>query len=62
MIDPAIINSNTLYAHIHCGLEQPKTIADFKAINMNVMRSSINATHNVYSRLAIMKSIQGLIV
>jgi len=51
MIDPAIINSNTLYDHIHYGFAHAKTIKDFKAVSMNVMHSSMEITDEFYSVL-----------
>ncbi len=40
------------HGHIHYGLERAKTMADFKAVSMNMpMHSSIRTTDEVYSRL-----------
>ncbi|MBI2331334.1 MAG: hypothetical protein HYU84_04080, partial [Chloroflexi bacterium] len=39
------------YGHIHYGLKRSKNIADFKAVSMNVMHSSIQITDRVYSVL-----------
>ena len=39
------------HAHIHYGLERSKTMADYKAVSMNVMHASMDTTDEVYSRL-----------
>ena len=40
------------HGHIHYGLERAKTMADFKAVSMNVMHTNIQITDQVYSRLS----------
>lgn len=40
------------HGHIHYGLERAKTMADFKAVSLNVMHASIKITDQVYSRLS----------
>jgi hypothetical protein len=40
-----------LYGHIHYGLERAKTMADFKAVSMNAMHSSMKITDEFYSNL-----------
>jgi site-specific recombinase XerC len=39
------------HGHIHYGLERSTTIADYKAVSMNVMHSSMDITDETYSRL-----------
>ncbi len=39
------------HGHIHYGLERSNTIADYKAVSMNVMHSSMDITDETYSRL-----------
>ncbi len=41
------------HGHIHYGLERAKTMADFKAVSLNVMHSKIQTTDEVYSRLSV---------
>lgn len=40
------------HGHIHYGLEHAETMADFKAVSLNVMHSNIQITDAVYSRLS----------
>jgi site-specific recombinase XerC len=39
------------HGHIHYGLERSKTVADYKAVSMNVMHSSMDITDETYSNL-----------
>jgi integrase len=39
------------HGHIHYGIEHSKTIADFKAVSMNVLHSSMDITDEIYSKL-----------
>ena len=39
------------YSHIQYGLSQSKTVADYKAVSMNVMHESMDITDEIYSRL-----------
>jgi site-specific recombinase XerC len=39
------------HGHIHYGLEHSKTVADFKAVSLNVMHASMDITDEIYSRL-----------
>jgi integrase len=39
------------HAHIHYGLERSKTMADYKAVGMNVMHASMDTIDEVYGRL-----------
>jgi hypothetical protein len=39
------------HGHIHYGLKRSKNIADFKAVSMNVMHSSMEITDQFYSVL-----------
>ena len=39
------------HGHIHYGLEHSSTVADYKAVSMNVMHSSIDITDETYSKL-----------
>jgi integrase len=39
------------HGFIHYGIEHSKTIADFKAVSMNVMHSSMDITDEIYSKL-----------
>lgn len=41
------------HGHIHYGLEHSRTMADFKAVSLNVMHSKIQTTDEVYSRLSV---------
>jgi integrase len=41
------------HGHIHYGLEHAETMADFKAVSLNVMHSNIQITDAVYSRLSV---------
>jgi integrase len=40
------------HGHIHYGYERAKTMADLKALSMNVMHKGIRTTDEVYSRLS----------
>jgi hypothetical protein len=40
-----------LHSHIQYGLEHSKTIADFKAVSMNVMHANMEITDEFYSNL-----------
>lgn len=40
------------HGHIHYGLERAKTMADLKAISLNVMHTNIKITDQTYSRLS----------
>jgi hypothetical protein len=51
------------YGHIHYGLERSNTIADYKAVSLNVMHASMEITDEFYSNLddvEIQKRISGL--
>jgi integrase len=39
------------HGHVHYGLEHSKTVADFKAVSLNVMHASMDITDEIYSRL-----------
>lgn len=39
------------HGHIQYGMQNAKTIADYKAVSMNVMHSSMDITDEVYSQL-----------
>ncbi len=40
------------HGHIHYGLERAKTIADLKAVSLNVMHANIRITDQTYSRFS----------
>lgn len=51
------------HGHIQYGMQNAKTIADYKAVSMNVMHSSMEITDEVYSQLGdheIQNRIRGL--
>jgi hypothetical protein len=39
------------HGHIQFGLAHSRTIADYKAVSLNVMRASMEITDEIYSRL-----------
>ena len=39
------------HGHIHYGLKNAEDIADYKAVSMNVMHSSMSITDQIYSRM-----------
>ncbi len=39
------------HGHIQYGMARAKTIADFKAVSLNVMHSSMDITDEIYSQL-----------